>query len=67
MNIDLDQIVEVRRWDPDEGVETLTLVSLRSAIEIPYNLQLADLGFYLLNAIRKDMGLDPLPYSSYEK
>lgn len=61
MNIDLDEVVEVRGWDPQEGREYRTSLSLRDAIVRPYNLQMADIGFILTNAIRKDMGLEPIP------
>lgn len=54
--MNLDKVVKVRRWDYSSQEETVQEVTVREAIENPFGLHMADLGFHLLNLIRESEG-----------
>ena len=60
--MNLDQTVIMEYWDTHKNGTFFSDANLKDlVVHIPDGFSLAYLGFYLLNEIRKDMNLEPLP------
>lgn len=67
INIDLDKMIEIRKWGHDEQQEYLIIAELSEVINNPHGYNFADLGFHLVNQIRKELGIPELSYQLLAK
>ncbi len=58
--MNLSKIVSFKYWHSDTDKIGRVDVSLETVIQNPTGYNMADLGFYLLNEIREDLGLPGL-------
>lgn len=56
-----DQILNIRRWDRATDTIVRTEVQLDELAANPYCYNLADVGLFFINQIRKEMNMQPLP------
>lgn len=61
MNINTDQVIDIRRWDPETSTVVWETANVSDLIKSPEMYNLADLGFFFLNELRKQSELEPYP------
>lgn len=61
IELDLSKLVEIRRWSGYDDSISNEEISLKIIAENPECLNMADVGFYLINELRKELGLEIFP------
>jgi len=65
--IDLNRKVKVRRWNSETDSVSTIEAYLSDLVKWPYGFNIEDIGFHLINEIRRDQGLNELPENSVVK
>lgn len=60
VTINLDETIKITRWN--ENMEDTVWIKVSDLISNPNGYNASEIGHYLVNLIRKEQGLDPIPY-----
>lgn len=58
--MDLTKVVQIRMFDLDSDHVYSINRTIESIVKNPETCNMVDVGFYLLNEVRKDIGLPPM-------
>lgn len=59
--MDTSKVIKVRVWDNDKNDFHIEELTIEEIIRDPFRKHINDIGEAVINELRKDRGLDPMP------